>query len=99
VNATDPDRLSGREGERLAPAAVEMSDCDISAALQIPPGTVGTHMRGIRMKLDARNRTHAVARALNAGVIGLPAAEQVVSGTSCRIGISADAVQMPGRVV
>ncbi len=70
---TEPCQLSSREKEILALTAVGLSDRDISTALQISPRTVAAHMCNIRRKLGARNRTHAVTRALSTGVIGLPA--------------------------
>ncbi|WP_414635925.1 helix-turn-helix domain-containing protein [Amycolatopsis sp.] len=72
---SDPGELSNREREIVALAAAGLSDSDISATLQISPRTVAAHMRNLRRKLGARNRTHAVARALISGVIGLPVVE------------------------
>ncbi|MDX2758132.1 response regulator transcription factor [Streptomyces europaeiscabiei] len=64
-------RLSARELEILLLAAHGMSDADMSRQLSISPRTVAAHMRSIREKLCAKNRTHLVVTALRAGVLAL----------------------------
>jgi DNA-binding CsgD family transcriptional regulator len=64
-------RLSDRELEILLLAVHGMSDADMSRQLSISPRTVASHMRSIREKLCAKNRTHLVALALRAGILAL----------------------------
>ncbi|WNZ13968.1 helix-turn-helix transcriptional regulator [Streptomyces sp. 11x1] len=64
-------RLSAREMEILLLAAHGMSDADMSRELSISPRTVASHMRSIREKLCAKNRTHLVVTALRAGILAL----------------------------
>ncbi|WP_215452175.1 response regulator transcription factor [Streptomyces sp. ATCC 21386] len=64
-------RLSAREMEILLLAAHGMSDADMSRQLSISPRTVAAHMRSIREKLCAKNRTHLVVTALRAGILAL----------------------------
>ncbi|WP_327749351.1 helix-turn-helix transcriptional regulator [Streptomyces europaeiscabiei] len=64
-------RLSARELEILLLAAHGMSDADMSQRLSISPRTVAAHMRSIREKLCAKNRTHLVVTALRAGILAL----------------------------
>ncbi|CBG75372.1 MULTISPECIES: helix-turn-helix domain-containing protein [Streptomyces] len=72
--AMDSDgRLSARELEILLLAAHGMSDADMSRRLSISPRTVAAHMRSIREKLCAKNRTHLVVTALCAGILALRA--------------------------
>ncbi|MGW1672979.1 response regulator transcription factor [Streptomyces sp. NPDC002324] len=70
--AVDSDgRLSARELEILLLAAHGMSDADMSRRLSISPRTVAAHMRSIREKLCAKNRTHLIVTALRAGILAL----------------------------
>lgn len=64
-------RLSARELEILLLAAHGMSDADMSRRLSISPRTVASHMRSLREKLCAKNRTHLIVTALRAGVLAL----------------------------
>ncbi|MFI1354174.1 response regulator transcription factor [Streptomyces sp. NPDC020898] len=64
-------RLSTRELEILLLAAHGMSDADMSHQLSISPRTVASHMRSVREKLCAKNRTHLIATALRAGILAL----------------------------
>jgi DNA-binding CsgD family transcriptional regulator len=64
-------RLSARELEILLLAAHGMSDADMSHRLSISPRTVASHMRSIREKLCAKNRTHLIVTALRAGILTL----------------------------
>ena len=58
-----PDPLSGREIEVLRLVAAGLSNREIARTLIISMGTAKTHIHNIYGKLDARNRTQAVARA------------------------------------
>ncbi|PIA74537.1 DNA-binding response regulator [Ectopseudomonas toyotomiensis] len=66
--------LSRREVEVLQAAALGYSNRDIALQLRITEDTVKGHMRLIMDKLRANNRTHAVAIAVQRGVleIGTP---------------------------
>lgn len=66
--------LSPREVEVLQAAALGYSNRDIALQLRITEDTVKGHMRLIMDKLRANNRTHAVAIAVQRGVleIGTP---------------------------
>ncbi|MGW0845324.1 response regulator transcription factor [Streptomyces sp. NPDC002787] len=64
-------RLSDRELEILLLAAHGMSDADMSRKLSISPRTVACHMRSVREKLCAKNRTHLVVMALRVGILAL----------------------------
>jgi DNA-binding CsgD family transcriptional regulator len=57
--------------EILLLAAHGMSDADMSRQLSISPRTVAAHMRSLREKLCAKNRTHLVVTALRAGILAL----------------------------
>jgi two-component system NarL family response regulator len=61
--------LTHRELDILRWLAQGTTDRDIAARLVIAEGTVKTHVRNILRKLEVRNRTHAVAKALRAGFI------------------------------
>lgn len=61
--------LSKRELAVLALLAQGKSNHDIAAALHISTHTAKTHMKNILRKLDARNRTEAVAAARAFGLI------------------------------
>lgn len=65
------DSLTTREAEILSLAAAGQSDRDISASLNLSTHTINTHFRNIFKKLGARNRVHAVARAMAAGTVTL----------------------------
>ncbi len=43
----------------------------MSHQLSISPRTVASHMRSVREKLCAKNRTHLIATALRAGILAL----------------------------
>ena len=66
--------LSAREVEVLQAAALGYSNRDIALHLRITEDTVKGHMRLVMDKLGANNRTHAVAIAVQRGVleVGLP---------------------------
>ena len=61
--------LSARELEVLALVARGLSTRSIARELFVTPNTVRSHVTSILDKLRARNRPHAVAIALSAGLI------------------------------
>ena len=61
--------LSERELSVLTGIADGLTDGEIGSAVGISEFTVKTHLRRVYAKLAARNRAHAVARALAAGVL------------------------------
>jgi DNA-binding NarL/FixJ family response regulator len=61
--------LTARELEILKLIADGMSNPEIAAELSITPSTVKTHVAHLLAKLEARDRAHAVARALRDGRI------------------------------
>lgn len=61
--------LTPRELEVLGLIALGKTNKEISAALFISPGTVKAHTSNIYRKLDVLNRTEAVARARDLGVL------------------------------
>ena len=63
--------LSEREIAVLRSAAAGNGNKQIGVRLGIAEDTVKTHMRTILQKLDARDRTHAVAIAVKRGIISL----------------------------
>ena len=62
-------RISAREVEVLALLARGTSNRAIAAELVIAERTVKSHVASLMRKLDARSRTHAVARARELGLI------------------------------
>ena len=63
--------ISGREEEVLQLVADGMSLPEVAAALFISVKTVKNHLASIYSKLDARDRTQAVLRAVRMGIIRL----------------------------
>jgi len=61
--------LSEREREVLSHFAQGQSTKDVAHILGISPRTVETYAATIAQKLHARNRIHAVAIALAAGIL------------------------------
>jgi PAS domain S-box-containing protein len=66
-------KLSRREREVLNLIAVGADQAQIATELTIAVPTVRTHVRNVLRKLHARNRAHAIALAMQEGVIELPA--------------------------
>ena len=62
-------RISARELEVLRLLALGASNAAIAAQLVIAERTVKSHVASLMRKLDARSRTHAVARGRELGVI------------------------------
>ena len=75
--------VTGRELEVLRACARGLSDLEIAAHLQLSVHTVRNHIRHTLKKTGSSNRTQAVARAFEAGLIKSPAesdAEPTESG-------------------
>jgi PAS domain S-box-containing protein len=66
--------LSPRERGVVRLAAEGLTSREIAETLSLSPATVETHFRNAVRRLNARNRTHAIALALIRGEIVLPAA-------------------------
>lgn len=66
------DALSGRELEVVALVAQGASNKEIAHALRISEATIKTHLSHIFEKLDVTDRTSAVTRAIERGLIELP---------------------------
>ncbi len=62
--------LTARELEVLRLVAEGYTNREIAEALHLAEGTVKNHVSAVLLKLDARDRTKAVLRALRTGVIG-----------------------------
>ncbi|MGH9268147.1 MAG: helix-turn-helix domain-containing protein, partial [Acidimicrobiales bacterium] len=67
----DGSLLSRREQEVLALVATGASTTEVGTRLFISPKTVKNHLSSIYEKLDARDRTEAVLRAVRLGIIRL----------------------------
>jgi len=68
--------LTSREIQILRQLALGKGDKQISIDLLISVKTVNHHVSNIILKLDARNRTHAVAKALLARLIEMRASDR-----------------------
>jgi LuxR family maltose regulon positive regulatory protein len=64
-----PEPLSEREMEVLALIAAGKSNRQVAKDLFVAMSTVKTHVNNIHRKLDARNRTQAVSRARELGLL------------------------------
>jgi LuxR family maltose regulon positive regulatory protein len=64
-----PEPLSDREVEVLRLIATGLSNADAGRKLFIAPSTVKKHLENIYAKLGTRNRTQAIARAREAGLL------------------------------
>ncbi|MEX1828491.1 response regulator transcription factor [Luteibacter sp. CQ10] len=65
------DELTPRETQVLTRVAMGEANRDVAVALGIAEETVKAHMKSILAKLQANDRTHAVAIALRRGIIEL----------------------------
>jgi DNA-binding NarL/FixJ family response regulator len=63
------EELSPRETEILRHIAAGHSNKEISIALNVSEETVKTHLKGIFAKLNVSGRTHAIAVALERGIL------------------------------
>lgn len=77
-------RLSARGRQVLALLAEGYGNKEIAQRLQVGPETVKTHLRNVLVALNARNRAHAVAIALRAGLIGSGDEVEPAAGASSR---------------
>ncbi|WP_432564805.1 response regulator [Kineococcus sp. SYSU DK003] len=62
-------QLTRRELDVLRLAAAGWSNKEIAAALHLAPGTVKNHVTAVLLKLGVRDRTRAVLRALELGLL------------------------------
>jgi DNA-binding CsgD family transcriptional regulator len=69
ANAAQPRLLTARECEILRLIAAGMTNPQIAARLVIGPGTVKTHTLNIYRKLEVANRTQAIIRAQDLGLL------------------------------
>lgn len=65
-----PEELTGREHEVLRLMAAGWSNREIASGLHLAEGTVKNHVSSVLLKLGVRDRTRAVLRALDLGLIG-----------------------------
>ena len=71
VTLQSVDPLSAREKEILRWIHLGKSNFEIGTILGISPLTVKNHVQKILRKLNVRNRTHAVGRALELGILDI----------------------------
>lgn len=69
VSTTVVEPLTGRERDVLRLAAAGWSNREIAEALHLAEGTVKNHMSNVLAKLGVRDRTRAVLRALDLGLL------------------------------
>ncbi|WNB85537.1 response regulator transcription factor [Cellulomonas sp. ATA003] len=73
--------LTARELDILRLVAAGYSNNEIASALHLAPGTVKNHVTAVLLKLGVRDRTRAVLRALDLGLLaGPPPAERGPGG-------------------
>ncbi len=65
-------KLTTREAQILSLTADGLVEAEIAKTLEISPNTVRTHIENIKRKMDARNKTHAVALAIETREISDP---------------------------
>lgn len=63
--------ISNREQEVLRLTAAGLNPAYVADKLNISAATVSQHLKNIRVKLNVRNTTHAVAYAITNGIIKL----------------------------
>jgi len=63
-------QLTGREQEVLEGLLSGNSNKEIARKLRLSEVTIKHHLKSLRSKLGARNRTHAVCRAIELGIGG-----------------------------
>ena len=64
--------LSNREQEVLNLIAAGQSNAEIAEALFLSPETIKSHVKTLLVKLQAKDRTHALVIALQAGFVTVP---------------------------
>ena len=69
THVTPGSRLTDRERQVLEHASHGLTDAKIGKRLYLTGNTVKTHMRAILIRLDAVNRTHAVRRGFEVGIL------------------------------
>ncbi len=67
-----PTPLTSRELDVLRLMAAGLSNNEIASALHLAPGTVKNHVTNVLLKLGVRDRTRAVLRALDLGLLEGP---------------------------
>ncbi len=67
-----PEPLTARELDVLRLVAAGYSNNEIASALHLAPGTVKNHVTAVLVKLGVRDRTRAVLRALDLGLLEGP---------------------------
>ncbi|MDD9371916.1 MAG: response regulator transcription factor [Acidimicrobiales bacterium] len=70
ASRADLDRLTPREREVLVLIGLGRNNAEIGAELFVGEATVKTHVGRVLMKLDLRDRVHAVIYAYEAGLVG-----------------------------
>ena len=60
--------LTGRERDVLSGLLAGSSDKEIARNLSLSEVTIKHHLKSLRSKLGARERTHAVCRAIKLGI-------------------------------
>jgi DNA-binding NarL/FixJ family response regulator len=71
---SNPQPLTARERDILGLVAAGYSNNEIAGALSLAPGTVKNHVSAVLTKLGVRDRTRAVLRALELGLLDAPPA-------------------------
>jgi len=66
---SEPPRPSERELQLLTLMADGLTDTEIAEKLGISPKTMRSRLHALRMKMQARTRTHAVAIAFRRGLL------------------------------
>jgi DNA-binding NarL/FixJ family response regulator len=66
------DALTSREAEILGLLASGLTNHEIASKLFVSESTVRAHLRTVTQKLGVNNRVHAVARAMQLGMVAAP---------------------------